>query len=150
MELAIYAIRSAVVMVVLFVLFRLLGKRMASQMNIYDLAMIMAVSNAVQNAMTGGHGELAVGFYCSTAVVLLAYLLSRAFVRLPKLEETIVGKPTLIINNGVLLGNHMRRERLTKEEVMEALRQHGLTSPKQVQMAVFEVDGSISIVPKEH
>jgi uncharacterized membrane protein YcaP (DUF421 family) len=145
----IYAVRAAVIMAFLFVAFRVFGKRMASQMNIYDLAMIMAVSNAVQNAMTGGRGELAVGLYTSTSIIVLAYLLTRLFIRAPKLEQRLIGKPTLIISNGVLLPDRLRKERLTEDEVMEALRQHGLTKPDEVQMAVFEVDGSISVVPKK-
>jgi uncharacterized membrane protein YcaP (DUF421 family) len=136
-------------MVVLLVAFRLLGKRAASQMNVYDLAMLMAVSNAVQNAMTGGRGELPVGLYCSTAVVVLGWALSRLLIKAPTLESRLVGKPTLIINDGVLLSDHMRRECLTEEEVQVAIRQHGLTDASQVLMAVFEVDGTISIVPKE-
>ena len=145
----IYGVRAALMMAFLFVGFRLLGKRMAAQMNIYDLAMIMAVSNAVQNAMTGGRGELQVGLYTSTSVILLAYFVTRLFAKVPKLEERVIGKPTLIINNGVLLSDRLRREHLTEDEVMEALRQHGLTSPSEAKLAVFEVDGSISVVPKE-
>lgn len=145
----IYGIKAAIVATVLLILFRLMGKRMAAQMNIYDLAMIMAVSNAVQNAMTGGRGELPVGLYASTSLILLAWLWTRIFVKAPKLEERFVGHPTVIVNHGVLLEDQLRKECLTTDEVMEAIRQHGLTEPSQVELGVFEVDGSISIVPKE-
>lgn len=144
-----YGIRAAAVMAVLFIAFRLLGKRAAAQLNLYDLAMIMAVSNAVQNAMTGGRGELPIGFYCSTAVILLAWALTRLFVRYPGLEERVVGHPTVLINQGVVLKNRLRREQVTEDELEAAIRAHGLTSPAQVMLAVFEVDGSISVVPKQ-
>lgn len=143
----IFGARAAVVMIFLFVAFRLLGKRMAAQMNIYDLAMLMALSNAVQNAMTGGRGDLPVGLCASAAVILLAYAMTRLFVRIPSLEERVVGNPTLVVHDGVLLKDRLRRERLTENELMEAIRQHGLTSASEVLMAVFEVDGSISVVP---
>jgi len=144
-----YGIRAMVVMLFLFVAFRLLGKRTSSQMNIYDLAMIMAVSNAVQNAMTGGRGELQVGIYASTGVILLAWALTKLFVKAPKLESRLVGHPTVILNDGAMLKDTMRRECVTEQEVMEAIRQHGLTKPEEIMLGVLEVDGSISIVPKE-
>lgn len=143
-----YFVRAGVVMLVLFAGFRLLGKREAAQMNIYDLAMIMAVSNAVQNAMTGGRGELPIGLLASTSLILIAWGLTKLFVRAPGLEKRFVGMPVILINDGVVLQDRLRKERVTQEELMLALRQHGLTAPTQVSLAVFEVDGSISIVPR--
>jgi uncharacterized membrane protein YcaP (DUF421 family) len=138
-----------VVMAFLFIAFRLLGKRSSAQMNIYDLAMIMAVSNAVQNAMTGGRGELPVGLYASAAVIVLAWALTKLFVKLPNLEGRFVGHPTILVNDGLLLKDRMLRERVTEQELMEVIRQHGLSKLGDVQLGVLEVDGSISIVPKE-
>lgn len=144
-----YAIRAMVVMLFLFLAFRLLGKRMAAQMNIYDLAMIMAVSNAVQNAMTGGRGELGIGLYASGGVIILAWALTKLFVKAPALEKRFVGIPTILVNNGEVLGDRLQRERVTEDELMEVIRSHGLTKPEEVMLAVLEVDGSISIIPKD-
>ena len=63
------AAKTAVVVVVLLVGFRLTGKRGLSQFNVYDLAMIIALSNAVQNAMTGGLGNLPIGLATSSTVL---------------------------------------------------------------------------------
>jgi uncharacterized membrane protein YcaP (DUF421 family) len=143
-----YAIRAMVVMLFLFLAFRLMGKRMAAQMNIYDLAMIMAVSNAVQNAMTGGRGELGVGLYASAGVILLAWGLTKLFVKAPALEKRLVGIPTILLNDGEILEDRLHHERVTEDELMEVIRSHGLTKPEEVMLAVLEVDGSISIIPK--
>jgi uncharacterized membrane protein YcaP (DUF421 family) len=144
-----YAIRAMVVMLFLFIGYRLFGKRMAGQMNIYDLAMVMAVSNAVQNAMTGGRGDLQVGLYASAGVIVLAWGLTKLFVKRPKIEKRLVGVPTILVNDGQVLEDRLHKERVTDNELMEAVRQHGLASADEVRLAVLEVDGSISIVPKE-
>ncbi len=144
-----FAIRSIVVLIVLFIGFKVMGKRQLAQMNIYDLAMIMALANAVQNAMTGGRGDLPVALAASTALLVLAYALARLFVRNPQFESRLMGIPTILISEGVVLRDRLRKECVTESELMEVLRQHGLTDPKQVSVAVFEVDGSISIVPKD-
>lgn len=148
-ELSIYAAKSAVVLILLFLAFRLLGKRQVGQLNIYDLALIMALANAVQNAMTAGKGDLGVGIVSSGTLLLIGYVLVRLFARSKKAERLLVGMPTVIVNRGQVLRHRMRRERITLDELLAAIRQHGLQSPNQVKMAVLEVDGSISIVPKE-
>src|SRR5579871_1545953 len=142
------AARTVIVVVFLIVGLRLLGKRELGQMNIYDLALIMALANAVQNAMTNGNGNLSVGLVSSGTLLLIGWAITRLFVRLPRIEERIVGMPTLLLSDGQFIPEHLRRECVTEQQVMTAMRQHGLTDPREVLMAVLEVDGSISIVPK--
>ncbi len=148
-QLLAYATKAVIVMAVLLVGFRFLGKRQVAQLNLYDLAMIMAVANAVQNAMTGGRGNLSVGLVTSSAIVLLAWFATKLFIKAPALEERFIGSPTLILNHGRILGERMRRERISKDELMAALLSHGLEHASQAEMAILEVDGSISVVPRE-
>ena len=147
--LSVLGAKSFVVLVFLLIAFRLLGKREIAQFNIYDLAMLMAIANAVQNAMTRGRGELVVGFVTAGTILLGAWLLTRLFWHAPTLEEHILGTPTVVVLNGVVLQDRMRRERISKDELAAALRQHGLREPAQVKMAILEIDGSISVVPKD-
>lgn len=146
--LSLISARTAIVLLFLIVGLRVLGKRQIGQMNIYDLALVMALANAVQNAITAGKGDLSVGIVSAGTLLLIGAALTLVFVRLPRLEERLVGTPTLLINDGHLLRDRLRRERVTEEEVMAALRRHGLTDPGEALMAVLEVDGTISVVPK--
>lgn len=145
--LSVLSARTLLVALSLLLGLRLLGKRQLGQMNIYDLAMIMALANAVQNAMTNGTGDLSGGMVTSGTLILLAAILSAVFVRLPRLEQRAVGSPTLLVNNGCVLEDHMRREHVTHGELLEALREHGLTSPDQALLVALEVDGTLSVVP---
>lgn len=140
--------RTAIVALTLIAGLRFLGKRQLGQMNIYDLAMVMALANAVQNAMTNGNGNLSVGIVSSGTLFLVGWALTLLFVRLPKLEERIVGTPTLLIHEGQLVPDALRRECVTQEQIHSILRQHGLSDIRQVLLAMLEVDGTISIVPK--
>lgn len=143
------AVRSAIVLIYLTVGLRVLGKRQLGQWNAYDLVMVMALANAVQNAMTKGSGHLAVGIVSAGTLLLIGRALASLFVRHPHLEERLVGMPTLIINHGQLEREHMRREHVTEEEVMAALREHGLRDPREAKLAVLEVDGTLSVVPRD-
>lgn len=143
------AARTAIVAICLTIGLRVLGKRQLAQINVYDLALIMALANAVQNAMTHGSGNLSVGFVSAGTLLIFGWLMARLFVRSNRLYEHIVGTPTLMISDGELIPDNMRREHITEEQVMTALRQHGLTDPADVKLAVLEVDGSLSVVPQE-
>ena len=137
------------VIVFLFIVFglRTLGKRQLGQMNIYDLALIMALANAVQNAMTNGKGDLAVGIVCGGTLFLVGRLFVALFLRLPRLEESVCGTPSVIISDGKVDQEQMRCEGISDDQLLSALRRHGLTGPQQAKLAVLEVDGTLSIVP---
>lgn len=134
--------------VYLVILFRLLGKRQTGQLNIYDLAAIMGVSNAVQNGMTLGSGNLSVGIVAVLVLLICGRVVTALIVRAPKLQQRLIGSPTLLISDGQMLEDNMRREQVTADEVLAALHEHGLQDPKEARMAVLEIDGSISIVPR--
>ena len=144
----VYASRTLVVLVVLGIGLRLLGKREASQLTVYDLAMIMALSNAVQNALTGGRGDLSIGFASAGTIVLVTWLFARLGFRRPALERRLAGAPTLLVYDGRLLRHRMRRELVSDEDLNAALRERGLSAAKQAKMVVLEVDGSITVVSR--
>jgi uncharacterized membrane protein YcaP (DUF421 family) len=147
-DISVYVAKTAVVVLYLFLGYRLLGKRQVAQFNLYDLATIIAVANAVQNAMTRGKGDLIVGVACSMTLILIGWFFSRVLVRAPKMQGLVFGTPTIILSDGHALPDRMHRERITMEELDTAIRQHGLTDHSQVALAVLEVDGAISVVPK--
>jgi hypothetical protein len=140
------AIKTLIVMVLLVIGFRVLGKREAAQLNLYDLAMLMALANAVQNAMTGGLGNLPVGVATSSTLLVGAWAFTRLVVRRPKLEARFIGTPVLLVHDGRVLPRQLRRNLVSPDELAEACRQHGILGPEQCAAAVLEVDGSISIV----
>jgi uncharacterized membrane protein YcaP (DUF421 family) len=142
------AIKAVIVVVFLLVGFRVFGKREMSQLSVYDLAMLFALSNAVQNAMTAGLGNLGVGLAVSATVVLTAWVLTKLLAGRPRLEARVIGSPTILVHDGKVLTARMRRQRINDDELDAAIRGHGLDGPDDVALAVLEVDGSISVVPR--
>jgi uncharacterized membrane protein YcaP (DUF421 family) len=126
---------------------RLAGKRELGQMTPFDLVVILLIANAVQNAMVGPDTSLTGGLIAAAILVAGNYGLAAVRERLPWLRRALEGTPTLLVNDGSFVREHLRREGLGEEEVMMALREHGIADVKEVQTAVLETDGSISIVP---
>jgi len=147
--LLVIAVRSAVVLLFLIAGLRVLGKRQIGQLNIFDLVLVMALANAVQNAMTLGKGELSVGIASAGILVVIGRFLTAIFLRRPHLEERWVGTPTVLISDGQFHRDHMRREHITETEVMAALREHGVCDPLDARLVVLEVDGTLSVVPRD-
>ena len=141
--------KTTVIYLFLVLGLRLLGKRELGQMNIYDLVLIIVLANAVQNSMVGDDNSLAGGIVAAITLLVLNRLFTIAMARSTGLEHAMVGGPVLILNDGELIPDRMRREGVTREQVLTALREHGLDSLDQAHMCVLEVDGSISVVPKD-
>jgi uncharacterized membrane protein YcaP (DUF421 family) len=141
--------RTTIVYMVLLVLLRLAGKRELGQMTSFDFVVILVVSNAVQNAMVGPDTSLTGGLLAAATLLLLNWLVDQLDLRWSWLHRRLVGQPSLLVNRGHFVDGHLRREGITREEVMQALREHGIDDLSGVQMAVLEVDGTISVVPAD-
>jgi uncharacterized membrane protein YcaP (DUF421 family) len=109
---------------------RLFGKRQLGQMNVYDLAMIMALANAVQNAMTTGSGSLAGGMAAAGSLLAGGAAFSVAFRRSPSFERRVLGSPSLLAFDGRLLPEALVAQGMTEQEVMAARANAG--SPRSV------------------
>ena len=142
------AVRTLLVALVVIVGLRLFGKRELGQMNIADLAAIMAIANGVQNAMTHGTGLLAGGIASATSLLLCAGGLAFLVRRSTAVEHRIIGSPTLLVWEGNPLWERLQRQRITVAELDTAMRESGLSTLDEVLTATLEPDGTISIIPK--
>jgi uncharacterized membrane protein YcaP (DUF421 family) len=139
--------RTLIVYLALLAGLRLAGKRELGQMTPFDLVVILLIANAVQNAMVGPDTSVTGGLIAAGVLVSVNYGVALARERLPWLRRAVEGTPTLLINDGKFVPEHLRREGLEEDEVLMAIREHGVSDVKDVRMAVLETDGSISIVP---
>ncbi len=146
---ALIAGKTSVVYVFLVIGLRLLGKRELGQMNIYDLVLIIVLANAVQNAMVGDDNSLGGGLVSAMTLLALNRLFSLAMTRSTKLEHAMIGNPMLIVKEGKMIESRCRREGITRDQIMAALREHGMVKLQDAQMCVLEVDGTISVVSKQ-
>ena len=141
--------RTAIVYVALLLGLRLAGKREMGQMTPFDLVVILLVANAVQNAMVGPDTSVTGGLIAAGVLIVGNYGVAEARERLPWLRRAVEGTPTLLINNGNFVLEHLRREGIDEDEVLMAIREHGVADVRDVRIAVLETDGSISIVPAD-
>lgn len=140
--------RGAAVYVFLLVLLRVTGKRQVGQLAPFDLVLLLVLSNAVQNSMNGGDNSLVGGLISATTLVGLNFLVGMVTYRNKTLEAVIEGRPQVLIHNGKLFTEVMRRAKLTHHEMNAALRQAGCSCVEDVHSALLENNGTISVVPR--
>jgi uncharacterized membrane protein YcaP (DUF421 family) len=139
-------LRTLSVYLVIVFLLILLGKRELSQINITDLVFILLISNAVQNAMVGTNSSLEGGLIAAGVLFALNYLFRFLNFRFGFLRKIIEGQPKLLIYDGKIQDANMHKEKITYEELMTAVREHGVSDVKHVALGMLEIDGTISIV----
>jgi len=139
-------IRAVVMYVALLVALRIFGKREVGQFTLYDLVFILLVANALQPAITGPDTSVVGGLVLIAALVASNFVVGRLD-SLPRFHRLFAPHPAVIVMDGKYLPAVMQREGVDKDEVEMSMREHGITDLKDVQIAVLEADGSISIVP---
>lgn len=144
------ALRSLAVYVFMLIAIRLTGKKELSQLNTIDVVLILLISNAVQNAMVGNNTSLLGGLAAAAVLFTLNYLLKKITFKNKKIRDFVFQHPEILIHNGKLNFEKLSHLGITDEEIKEAMREHGVEHYKDVKLAMFEVDGNISIISGEN
>ena len=142
------ALKTLVVYAFLVLGLRLLGKRELGQMSIYDVVLIIILGNAVQNAMINSDNTLGGGVVAATVLLAANRLLNVVLSRSARAERLLVGEPVLLVSDGHILAEPMRRQGVTREQLDAALREHGLDGLDTVHSVILEVDGTMSVIPR--
>ncbi len=143
-EILFTVVRVIAVYVLLLVALRFTGRRQLGQLTPFDLVTLLLLSNVVQNAMVGSDISLTGGLLGALVLLLLNYLISRV----TPLRNALEGKPVVLISQGKVERDNVRRENISMAELEEALREHGVEHLEETQLAVLEADGNISVITK--
>ncbi len=140
------ALRSLAVYAFMLIAIRITGKKEFSQLNTIDVVLILLISNAVQNAMVGSNTSLLGGLMAAAVLFILNYLLKKLMFKNKVIREFISQHPEILIHDGKLNFQKLGHLGISEDELREAMREHGVEHYKDVKLAIFEVDGNISII----
>lgn len=137
---------SLVIYIFIIIAIRLFGKKELSQLSVVDLVFILLISNAVQNAMVGTDSTLAGGLVAAGSLFIANYIFKLLLYRFPQLGRFIQGEPLMLIYKGKINHQNIVKAKVTLDELKEAVREHGVALLEDVDLAVLETDGNISII----
>jgi uncharacterized membrane protein YcaP (DUF421 family) len=138
-------IRPVIVYLVLIVFLRLFGKRELAQLNPFDLVVLLSLSNTVQNAIIGDDNSVTGGIIGAFSLLAINWLLMRLLYKAPKLNEALEGTETILILDGVVDHEALKKETLTEIELLSVLHKNSFDSIDQVRKCVLEPNGTFYV-----
>ena len=142
-------LRPIVVYAFLVVSLRLSGKREPVQLNPFDLVVLLTLSNTVQNAIIGDDNSVSGGIIGATSLLAVNYLVVRFLYNHRKLDQLVEGKADVLIHDGRVQTEHLKRELITMQQLLAAARKQGFDDLSEVQQCVLEPGGTLTFVKKK-
>src|SRR5439155_99106 len=127
---------------------RLSGKRELVQLNPFDLVVLLTLSNTVQNAIIGEDNTVTGGIIGATSLLIVNYLVVRFLYKHRSLDQFVEGRSDVLIEDGKVKTQHLRKELITMAQLEAAARKQGFDSLSEVQQCVLEPGGTISFIGK--
>lgn len=144
-----FVARAALVYVTIMILVRLSGKRTVGEFTPFDLVVVILIGESTQGALTGGDESIVGAVVVSATLIALNYMVGFITTR-SKLADTIVeGEAVLLIRDGRVLVDALRRNNLPDSDLDEALRAEGVGDRSEVRRAYLETDGTISVIRRK-
>lgn len=147
-SLAEIVVRGSVIYLILFAVMRFLPRRQVGGMSASDVLVIVLIADAVQQGMAGRAESITEALVLAGVIFTWAGIIDFLDDRFPHLHIAEPG-PVCVVRDGQLLRRNMRRQKVTEEEVMSQVRQHGIKDLGQVQAAHIEGDGHFSVVGRD-
>lgn len=140
-------LRTGLLYLLLIAVIRLMGKRQIGQMEASEFVVTMLVANLAASPMQDGAIPLFSGVIPILTVLGLELVLSWLCLKSLPVRRILCGKPVILIENGKILRQNLRKTRVTMDELTESLRQKDVLDPRTVQYAILETGGNMSVFP---
>lgn len=140
-------IRSIVLYIVLIAAVRLMGKRQIGEMAPSEFVVTMLLADLAAVPMQDIGIPLLSGLFPIATVLALELILAAACLRSVRARQLLCGRPVILMENGAIVQDNLRRTRLTLDELTELLRGAGCVDLSEVQYAILETNGLLSVLP---
>jgi uncharacterized membrane protein YcaP (DUF421 family) len=142
-------LRATFAFVFIFLMSRLIGRRELGKMQAFDLILFIVIGDLVQQGITQSDYSITGLALVVSTICLLTVFTSYVSFRFPRVRPLLEGEPVIVLEDGKLIHDNLKRTRLTLEDIEEEARLQQIESLTDVRWAVFENSGSISFIPRE-
>jgi len=142
-------LRPIVIYAFLVISLRLSGKRELVQLNHFDLVVLLTLSNTVQNAIIGDDNTVLGGIIGATSLLATNYLVVRFLYDHRKLDQMAEGRADVLIENGKVRTQHLRKELITMPQLQAAAHKQGFSSLSEVEQCILEPGGTLTFLGKK-
>jgi uncharacterized membrane protein YcaP (DUF421 family) len=142
-------LRATFAFVLVFLMTRLIGRRELGKFQAFDLILFIVIGDLVQQGITQSDYSVTGLALVVSTICLLTVFVSYVSFRFPRVRPLLEGEPVVVVEDGKLIPENLKRTRLTLEDIEEEARLQQIDSLTKVRWAVFENGGSISFIPRE-
>jgi uncharacterized membrane protein YcaP (DUF421 family) len=142
------ALRAVFLYAFVIFLIRVMGRRELSSLSAVDLVLLIVLGDAIQQGLTQDDYSVTGAVIAVSTIAAVQVGSSYLSFRSARARRVLEGEPIVVIQDGKLIDRNMRRERLTQDEVAEAMRSQQIGSFADVEWGILESDGNISFIPK--
>lgn len=142
-------IRGTAVYWLLFLLLRFVLRRDVGSIGVADVLLIVLLADASQNAMAGDYESVGDGAVLVSTIAAWNWAIDAVSFHVPAIRRLLEAQPIALVRDGKLLSRNMRKEFITRDEIMAALHKEGLERLDQVKVATMESDGEISVIKRD-
>jgi uncharacterized membrane protein YcaP (DUF421 family) len=146
----IIGLKSVSIYIFIIAAIRLFGKKELSQLSVIDLVFILLISNSVQNAMVGTDSSVPGGMSAALGL-FIANGIFRYFLRKSKrFSRAVQGEEIVLVLDGKILQDGLRRARMSEDELLMTIREHGVKDVEDADLVALEVDGNVSVLTGDY
>lgn len=133
----------------LIVMLRISGKRTLSKMNMFDMVITVAIGSVVASVLLSTKMTIAEGLTGLGMLILLQFVVTWLEVRSDRFTSLVKGEPQLLLYQGQYMEKALKKERVKKDEIRQAIRSEGISTVEETEAVVLETDGTFSVM-KHH
>ncbi len=143
-----WAARAATAFFWLLLMTKLMGQREIGQMTLFDFAAAVTIGSITGGALSSSTSSLVGSMIALTTFAAIDIAISIGVLKMPKLRRVLQEEPLVLVQNGQLLEDTMRRTRFNLDNLMSQLRQKNYPNLADIEFAILEPSGKISVIPK--
>ena len=140
--------RAIAVYVFIWFLTRILGRRELSTLEPFDLVLLIVLGDLVQQGVTQNDFSVTGAMLAAGTIALMTLLFSWLAFRFERLQPVLEGDPIILVERGTPIERNLRRNRITLEELAAQARLQQVAYIEDIEWAVLETTGQISVIPK--
>ncbi len=140
--------RALISLITLFLITKLIGKKQVSQLSLFDYVIGISIGNFAAEMIINLESEEIYGILAVVIFGVIAYLVSILTMKSIVLRRFFSGEPTILIQNGKIIKSSLKKVRFDINDLLEVLRCKGFFDISQVEYALMEANGEVSVLPK--
>ena len=141
-------IRTIIIYTLLSVIMRIMGKRQLGELDVGELVITILLSEIASLPITNPEKSMFDAIIPITTLAILEIFFSSLILKYPKVKKFLASKPSVIISHGRLDRKTMKKVRISIEDLISQIRQNGIFDLDEVDYAILEENGKMSIIPK--